>query len=85
MTADDEYCASTFQPGMSFSKSGIYNISYSGVDLSGVNPSTVRFVYLKNDGSLEYPLHEGITVDFSSGKNICKECKIGSLFTLWFC
>ena len=55
MTADDEYCASSFQPGMSFWKSGIYNITYTGVNLTGVNPSTVKFVYLKNDGSLEYP------------------------------
>ncbi len=76
MTADDEYCASTFQPGMSFSKSGIYNISYTGVDLSGVNPSTVRFVYLKNDGTLEYPEHEGITVDFSIGKIAVKNAKL---------
>ncbi len=76
MTADDQYCASSFQPGMTFSKSGIYNITYTGVDLTGINPSTVRFVYLKNDGSLEYPSHEGITVDFSTGRISVKNAKL---------
>ena len=76
MTADDEYCASSFQPGMSFWKSGIYNITYTGVNLTGVNPSTVKFVYLKADGSLEYPSHEGITVDFSKGKISVKNAKL---------
>lgn len=68
MTADDQYCASTFLPGISFSISGLFNITYTGVDLTGINPSTVKFVYLKNDGTLEYPSHEGITVDFNTGK-----------------
>ena len=76
MTADDEYCASTFLPGMSFSKSGIYNITYTGVDLTGINPSTVRFAYLKQDGTMEYPVHEGITVDFVTGKISVKNAKL---------
>lgn len=76
MTADDEYCASTFLPGMSFSKSGIYNITYTGVDLTGINPSTVRFAYLKQDGTMEYPVHEGITVDFTTGKISVKNAKL---------
>jgi hypothetical protein len=76
MTADDQYCASTFLPGMSFSKFGIYNITYTGVDLTGINPSTVKFVYLKNDGALEYPLHEGITVDFTIGKISVKNVQL---------
>jgi len=67
MTADGGLCTSSFLPGMSFSKPGIYNITYTGVDLSGINPSTVRFVYLKTDGTLDYPSHEGIIVDQSTG------------------
>lgn len=76
MTADDAYCASSFLPGMSFLKSAIYNITYTGVDLTGVNPSTVKFVYLKADGTLEYPVHEGITVDFATGKISVKNAKL---------
>jgi len=76
MTADDEYCASTFLPGMSFWKSGIYNITYTGVNLTGVNPATVKFVYLKQDGTLEYPVHEGITVDFATGKISVKNAQL---------
>lgn len=76
MTADDEYCASSFQPGVSFSKAGVYNITYTGVDLSGINPSTVKFVYLRNDGSLEYPLHEGIIVDLAVGKISIQNAKL---------
>lgn len=76
MTADDQYCASTFLPGMSFAKAGIYNITYTGVDLSGINPSTVSFVYLKQDGTLEYPVHEGITVESAIGKISVKNAKL---------
>lgn len=68
MTADDEYCASSFSPGMSFTLPGIYNITYTGVDLSGINPSTVKFVYLKENGNLEYPSHDGIVVNQAIGK-----------------
>lgn len=68
MTADDEYCASSLSPGMSFSLPGIYNITYTGVDLSEINPSTAKFVYLKANGELEYPMHDGIIVDQSIGK-----------------
>ncbi len=76
MTTDDEYCASTFLPGMSFTKSGIYNITYTGVDLTGINPSTVKFAYLKQDGTLEYPFHEGITVNFATGKISVKNAQL---------
>ncbi len=76
MTADDQYCASTFLPGMSFAKAGIYNITYTGVDLTGINPSSVKFVYLKQDGTLEYPVHEGITVESAIGKISVKNAKL---------
>ncbi len=76
MTADDQYCASTFLPGMSFAKAGIYNITYTGVDLTGINPSSVKFVYLKQDGTLEYPVHEGITVESNIGKISVKNAKL---------
>lgn len=68
MTADDEYCASNFLPGMSFLQPGIYNITYTGVDLTGINPSDVKFVYLKNDGDLEYAENDGIVIDLTIGK-----------------
>lgn len=68
MTADDEHCASSFLPGMSFSLPGVYNITHMGVDLTGIDPTKVTFVYLKADGTLEYPVHEGISVDASIGK-----------------
>lgn len=76
MTADDEYCSSSFLPGMSFSAPAIYNITYTGIDLTGINPAHVTFVYLKTDGTLEYPLHEGITVDATTGKISVKNAKL---------
>lgn len=76
VTADDGYCASSFQPGMCFSKAGIYNITYTGVDLSNINPAAVKFVYLRNDGSLEYPFHEGISTDLATGTISVKNARL---------
>lgn len=68
ITAEDDYCASSFWPGMSFSQPGIYNLTYTGIDLTGIDPSNISFVYLNNNGDLEYAENDGIFVDFSTGK-----------------
>jgi hypothetical protein len=68
ITAEDEYCESSFCPGMLFSQPGIYNITYTGVDLTGINLPNISFVYLNNNGDLEYAENDGIFVDFTTGK-----------------
>jgi hypothetical protein len=64
---DDAACVSTFGPSMVFNKPLTLNITYTGVDLSGINPETVKFAYLAVDGSVEYAPNSGIIVDKSTG------------------
>ena len=38
-----------------------------GLDLSGVNPANVDFVYLNNDGTIEQIIYENLEVIVSQG------------------
>lgn len=64
---DDAYCVSTFGPSTVFNKVLTFNITYTGVNLSGINASTVKFAYLAADGTLQYAQNQGITVNTSTG------------------
>jgi hypothetical protein len=64
---DDSYCVSTFGPSYKFSKELTLNVKYTGVNLLGINPSTVKFVYLAADGSFQCAQNDGITVNFFTG------------------
>ncbi len=76
MIVDDQTCTATFSPHMVFSKEVIYNATFTGVDLSSVNPATVKFAYLADDGSVQYAANEGISVDKIRGKLVVKNAKI---------
>ena len=64
---NDEYCESTFGPSSVFDVPAVYNIRYTGLDLSGVDPSSVVFIYDSEDGTTEVIENEGISVDVSTG------------------
>ena len=64
---DDAACVSTFGPSYVFSKNLTLNIRYTGVNLNGINTSTVKFVYLAADGSVEYAINDGIIADRTTG------------------
>ena len=68
MTNDGATCVSTFGPSYVFNLSLTLNITYTGVNLSGINPSTVKFAYLATDGSVKYAANDGIVVDLATGK-----------------
>ncbi len=76
MTIDDRTCTATFSPSMVFDKPMVYNVTFTGVDLKNVNPASVKFAYLANDGTIEYASHEGITVSISTGTLKVKNAKI---------
>jgi hypothetical protein len=76
MIVDDQTCTATFSPHMVFNRSVVYNATFTGVDLTGIDPSKVKFAYLAEDGSLEFAANEGITVDKSRGKLVVKNAKI---------
>ncbi|NWF49329.1 MAG: hypothetical protein HXY49_02160 [Ignavibacteriaceae bacterium] len=66
-TVDDEFCYVNFGPAMNFNSPAIYNIEYKGVDLTGVDPNTVQFVYAASDGSIQVIPNDGITINFNTG------------------
>lgn len=68
MTNDGSTCVSTFGPSYVFSLPLTLNITYTGVNLSGINLSTVKFAYLGTDGSVQYAANDGIVVDLATGK-----------------
>jgi hypothetical protein len=56
-----------FFPGMSFDKDLLYDIKFSGLDLTGIDPDEVRFLYLAPDGNT-YPVqYSDLTVDVEKG------------------
>lgn len=56
-----------FFPAMSFNKDLLFDIKFSGLDLTGVDPDQVRFLYLAPDG-LTYPVeYSDLIVDIDKG------------------
>ncbi len=43
---DDATCATTFGPSMVFNIPLSFTIKYTGIDLSQINPATVKFAYI---------------------------------------
>jgi hypothetical protein len=68
MSHDDSYCVTTFGPPTDFDKELTFNITYTGVNLTGINPSTVKFAYIAADGSVQYAVNDGIIVNLATGK-----------------
>ncbi len=67
MTLSDENTSVKFGPSMQFNAEVLYNVTYTGLNLKGIDPSTVKFAYLAADGSVQYAKNEGIKVDLSTG------------------
>ncbi|MBN1302604.1 MAG: hypothetical protein JW995_15405 [Melioribacteraceae bacterium] len=67
MTVDDETTSETFYPHIVFQNAPTYNVTYTGLDLTNVDPSTVDFVFMDSDGNVEYISYDGINVDVDSG------------------
>ncbi len=68
MTVSDECGTSTFTPSGTFLKPVIYNLTIMGLDLSNIDPATVRFVYMAEDGNYYVPKYERLYVEKQSGK-----------------
>lgn len=67
MTLSSQNTSVKFGPSKTFNKIAIFNITYTGLDLTGVDPSRVEFAYIANDGSVQYSDHEGIIIDKEKG------------------
>lgn len=65
---DDVNFITTFGPSYVFNRPLEYTLLLQGLDLTGVNPATVKFVYQAADGSIHQCQYSSIDVDLSRGK-----------------
>ena len=66
-TYNTDFATMEYGPSMSFNEPVLCNLLYYGLDLTGINPETVRFVYIRNDGTIEDCEYETLTVNVASG------------------
>ena len=76
MILDTQFGLATFSPHAYFDIDAIYNAEFLGLDLTGVNPNNVGFVYQAEDGSYEYIDYSKIEVDFKNGKLKVRDAKL---------
>jgi hypothetical protein len=56
-----------FYPGMTFDKDCLYDIKFTGLDLTGIDPNDIGFYYLAPDNTV-YPVsYSHLTVDVEKG------------------
>jgi len=67
MTLSNENTSVIFGPELNFNSNVYYSVTYTGINLNGIDPQTVKFAYIASDGTIRIAQHEGITVDFSTG------------------
>jgi len=66
-TLDTDYAAMKYGPSMQFDDDVELNLIITGLDLSGVDPNTLDFVYINDDGTIEHIEYDEIDIDFSTG------------------
>lgn len=57
----------TFGPSMVFTNALSLDLEYSGLNLKGINPNSVRFVYLSPSGQYEFVQYEKLEVNTKDG------------------
>ncbi len=68
MTLSDQNTSVQFGPAFDkFNRTVVYNVKYSGLNLTGINPATVKFAFISNDGSVQYAICDRINVDVTNG------------------
>ena len=73
---DDVNCLTTFGPSYEFNTPLEYTLMFQGLDLTGVNPDDVKFVYQAADGSIHECESDGVDVDLNKGKLKVNKAKI---------
>lgn len=67
LSVHDNSATSTFGPHMNFTKPVIYNAKFSGLDLSGIDPGSINFVYQDPSGAVEQVDFDALNVDVENG------------------
>jgi hypothetical protein len=73
---DDVNFLTTFGPSYIFNQPLEYTLLLQGLDLTGVNPDSVKFVYQASDGSIHECESDGVDVDLNKGKLKVNKAKI---------
>ena len=68
MIVNNEFGTISFYPHIVFSDSADFDVTYTGIDLSGINPNSVDFIFQNYDGSPEQINYDEITAMISEGK-----------------
>lgn len=66
-TFDTETASLEFGPAMVFNIPVKYTLTVSGLDLTGINPETLDFVYVAQNGSITGVIYDSITMDIVTG------------------
>jgi len=75
-TFDTETAAITFGPSMQFNVPVDYTLTITGVDLTGVDPTTLDFVYIDANGNMYAVQKDYVTMDLSNGILKVKNAKL---------
>ena len=75
-TYNTDYATMEYGPSMSFNEPVLCDLLYYGLDLTGINPETVRFVYIRNDGTIVDCEYESLTVIVASGLLYVKNAQL---------
>jgi hypothetical protein len=59
--------AMEFGPSMQFQAEVEYSYKITGVDLSGINPATLDFVYIDANGNMYSVVYESVSMDAATG------------------
>ena len=70
LTADDEYAAVSFSPGMVFEESAELDLKFEGLDLESLNVEAgdYDFVFIADDGSTELVGYNALHINENKGK-----------------
>lgn len=68
MTIQNNQAILIFEPSMVFNIPAVLNVTFVGLDLNDVNPSTVNFVYINDDGSTKHVNRKDLKVVKGEGR-----------------
>ncbi|MBT8378908.1 MAG: hypothetical protein KJN64_06745 [Ignavibacteria bacterium] len=68
MTNDDLECTVTLEPSFDkFNDLVTYSVTYTGIDLTNIDPNNVKFAYIASNNALKYAQYDELNVDLSNG------------------
>ena len=75
-TYNTDFATMEYGPSMSFNVPVLCGLRFYGLDLSGVDPNMVKFVYIANDGTIEDVEYESISINVASGYLYVKNAQL---------